>query len=397
MITLEIALRFFKSSSKSQMKVTSRLSLVGFILGVASLVVAMGVVNGFEQTLFESLSRINGHLQIRKSFTDQEDYSKFKEVINSQYPRVTGITPVLWVEALAISKGSTQGVLLQGLDFTTLREVLSIDQELPPGKILIGAGLARKWQIASGDRLSIVVPIADELNPQRLRRSHRAFEVAGILHLGKHEYDERIVILHLDELQALASVGEAFSGALMMTEDRGWARQVKNHMQANLGLGYRVQTWYDINSYLFEAIQIEKIAIFLIILIIVVASSFNVGVALWIGVLQRTREVSILKTLGMRPRQVIWIMSIQGLLLALVGAGIGIPLGVGLSYGVDWVQTQFTLLPGSVYEIDQLRTQIRFQDIMIILGTSVLLAWAAVLWPARNAASREITEGLRYE
>jgi lipoprotein-releasing system permease protein len=248
-----------------------------------------------------------------------------------------------------------------------------------------------------GDKLSLVVPISDELNPQKLKRSFKVFEVSDVLSLGKYEYDERAVILNLSDLQELAQVGTQLSGALIQTKDREWAKLVKSDLQSFLGSLYRVQTWYDINSYLFEAIQIERYVIFFVILIIVIASSFNVGVSLWIGVLQKTRELALLKSLGLCGHQVTYLMLMKGLILSLVGAGIGLGIGILLSYGVDWLQTLVPLLPGSVYKIDHLKTQILASDLARILISVVVLSGAAVYWPARNAARQKISEGLRYE
>jgi lipoprotein-releasing system permease protein len=403
-LVFELAWRFVQSSLRSQLAVTTKLSLTGFVLGTASLVVAMAVVSGFEQTLFESVARLNGHIQIRRTFSNLDSYREFKKKLQNQYPnQIRGITPVLWVEALAIHKGATQGVLLQGLDVSEAKSLLDFlnvlkgDGNLKSGQIWIGSGIAKRWGLKNGDKLSLVVPISDELNPQKLKRSFKVFEVCDIVSLGKYEYDERAVILNLSDLQELAQIGTQLSGALIQTNDRDWAKMVKADLQSFLGSLFRVQTWYDINSYLFEAIQIERYVIFFVILIIVIASSFNVGVSLWIGVLQRTRELALLKSLGLSGYQTTHLMLIQGFILSLLGAGIGLGIGISLSFGVDWIQTVIPLLPGSVYKIDHLRTQILWSDLAQILISVVILSGAAVYWPARNAARQRISEGLRYE
>jgi len=403
-LVVDLAWRFVENSWKSRLGITTWLSLAGFVLGTASLVVAMSVVSGFEKTLYESVTRLNGHIQIRKTFQDYQSYFDFKQKLHERYSnQVLGVTPVLWVEALAIHKGATQGVLLQGLKieeakrFLDFSKVLTVGSTLSQGQIWIGSGIAKRWGVKVGDKLSLVVPISDELNPQKLNRSFKVFEIADIVSLGKYEYDERAVLLNLDDLQSLSRIGTQLSGAIVHAADRNWARWVKADMQSFLGSLYRIQTWYDINSYLFEAIQIERYVIFLVILIIVIASSFNVGVSLWIGVLQKTRELSLLKALGLSGHQITQLMLIQGFFMALMGAFIGLGIGILLSYGVDWVQTLTPLLPGSVYKIDHLKTQILWADLTLILISVVILSGAAVYWPARNAAQQKISEGLRYE
>jgi lipoprotein-releasing system permease protein len=405
MLIFSLAWNFVKSSWKSQLAVTTRLSLAGFVLGTMSLVVAMSVVSGFEETLYESVTRLNGHIQIRGPFNGNKSDSIFYDKINERFgSHILGITPVLWVEALAISKGATQGVLLQGLSLEQAGSVLDFSKvmkedfsKLEPQQVWIGLGLAKKWGLSSGDQITIVVPISDEMNPQKLKRSFKTFEVRGVLSLGKHEYDERIVIMNIDALQSLAQVGAHFSGVLLQTSHRTWALDKKVSIQSFLGSQYRVQSWYDINSYLFEAIEIERYVIFVVILIIVIASSFNVGVSLWIGVLQKTKELSLLKVMGLPPSSVQGLMLLQGLLMAFVGALWGLFLGIVLSFGVDWIQSFLPLLPGSVYKIDHLETKMKIYDLSLILGSVVLLSGLAIFWPARNAARQKIGEGLRYE
>jgi len=403
-LVLDLAWIFIKSSWKSKLAVTTRLSLAGFVLGTASLVVAMSVVSGFEQTLYESVARLNGHLQVRRTFANQNQFNEFKSKLTERYSSsLVGVTPVLWVEALAIYNGSTQGVLLQGMNLKEakqlfdIKKVLKNDSDLAPGQIWVGSGISKRWGLKPGDKLALVVPISDELNPQKLKRSFRVFEILDTMSLGKHEYDERAVILNLDDLQSLAQVGTQISGALIQSTDRNWALVSKSDIQSFLGSQYRVQTWYDINSYLFEAIKIERYVIFVVILIIVVASSFNVGVSLWIGVLQKIRELSLLKAIGLQSHQVKNLMLLQGLITACIGAFIGMILGIFLSYGVDWIQTQMPLLPGSVYKIDHLITRILLSDLAKILLSVVILSGLAVYWPARNAAEQKVSEGLRYE
>lgn len=405
-LIFEIACRFFWGQHKENKMVTHWFSLAGFILGVMSLVAAMGVVSGFEESLTQSISRLNGHLQIRKNFKNSTEFNEFLESIKKKHPSIKSGISTLWVEALAISKGKTQGVLLQGFELETvdsvlnLKEALSYDSKkgsLSEDEIWIGAGLSQKWQIKKGDSINIVIPIADELHPQKIKRSFKRFKVEGVLSLGKFEYDERVIVMNLSSLQSLAQVGEQLSGALLMSQNRRWAKEAASLIQNELDFSYRVQSWFDINSYLFEAIEIEKVIVFFVVLIILVASSFNAGISLWVGILQRTQEISLLRALGLKSSQVAYIMVFQGLFIAVIGSVLGIGLGVLLCYGLDAIQNYFNLLPGSVYKISKLVTVVRWTDLMLIFLSALALGVAATWWPARLVTKKAITEGLKYE
>lgn len=403
---LRLAWAFFIGNIRSSQASTIRFSIYGFIIGFISLVVAMAVVSGFESSLYQSVIQVNSHLQIRKSINTQEEYNEIKDRMQLLAPAIKGVSPTLWVEALAISQGTSQGIIIQGLEPQTFREVIQIEKalltpvtstSLESGKIWVGSGIAKKWGLNIGQKLSIVVPLVDDANPNKLNRKHRIYEVGGILSLGKFEYDERLVIMDLAQLQDLAQISHFIGGIMVLGPSADWALENKAIFQQKLGPTFRLQSWYDVNSYLFEAIKIEKLVIFFVIFLIIIASGFNAAVSLWIGILQKTRQIAVLKTLGMQPQHILYMLSMQGFILVFIGAFIGIPMAIGLCYLIDWSQNYIELLPGSVYRLSQFQTQIRMGDLGLIFGSALVLSWVAVLWPARSAANKSIAEGLRYE
>lgn len=403
---LKLAWSFFIGNIRSSSGSTIRFSIYGFIIGFVSLVVAMAVVSGFESSLYKSVIQVNSHLQIRKSISTEQEYDNIKARLLSVAPAIQGISPTLWVEALAIAQGTSQGIMIQGVDAQSFRQVIQLEKalvteeesdSLSNGKIWIGAGIARKWGLTVGQPLSIVVPLVDDTNPNKLNRIHRVYQIGGVLSLGKFEYDERLIVMDLKQLQSLAQISHFIGGILVLGPSAEWAINNKALLQEKLGPSFRLQSWYDVNSYLFEAIKIEKLVIFFVIFLIIIASGFNAAVSLWIGVLQKTRQIAVLKTLGMRPKHILYMLSIQGFILVMIAAIIGFPVAVGLCYLIDWSQNYMELLPGSVYRLSQLETQIRWGDLSLIFFSALLLSWVAVLWPARSAANKQIAEGLRYE
>ncbi|MCS6838474.1 MAG: ABC transporter permease [Bdellovibrionaceae bacterium] len=393
---------WLKSEKGSAVSFVTWLPLVGLILGISSLIVAMSVVAGFEETLYESVARVNGHLHIKKNFKDRQEFYQFRDRLIEQYPdQIISVRPLLIIEGLAVVKGRVEGSLLHGIDMQEAPDFLTMQfpnlLKLRHNEVALGQGLAQKLGVTVGQFVHLLVPIDNVEGVHQFRREYRTYQVAQVLHLGKHEYDERVVLMHLNELQNLSQTSQHISAALIGTRDRQWAQEMKMEIQRFLGIKYKVYSWYDINSYLFESIKIERIGIFVIIFIIVIASAFNAGISLWISVIKKTQQMSLLRVLGMSHHRVKLLMLLFGGAISLMSFILGLPLGVLLSYGFDWLHTEFNLLPGSVYKIDHLVTKIRLVDVLVIFTSQFVLSLLAAYWPAHWATRFRIVEGLRFE
>lgn len=184
---------------------------------------------------------------------------------------------------------------------------------------------------------------------------------------------------------------------LVFVPEPQWAKEHKERIAQLLPKQSQVQSWYDINSYLFDAIEIERYVIFFVIFLIVVAASFNMSVSLWVSIFRKTRELGVLKVLGLQPWQSILLFLLLAWALAGFGLMLGIPLGVLLSYSVDFLSDHWELMPAEVYKIGGLITWIRPLDILSILGSVFILSSLMALGPARSVWKLGIAEGLRFE
>lgn len=406
-ILFEIAFRLLSKGNSLQMGLTGWISMLGIVLGVACLAVSMGVMSGFEETLKNSLSDASGDVQIfrlRQATATSED---FQQKILNMVPEAQASVRFLSVEGVLAHQGRVRGVFMQGLDSENAWKVLELKKRVVAGALdlsedghpgaLIGKAVASFFSLKPGDTFRLLVPLPSEFDPHEFRRKVATFKVAGVLELGKYEYDERMVIVPLKALQKLADVGDKDSGLILRLQDRSQARPVSVRLSENLGVGHRVRDWRDINENIFDAVELERLVIFFVILIIVIASSFNVATSLYVNVVQRYADIAVLKAIGMSARGMVQVLCAQGFLMGLIGSLFGLLLGVILGAVFEWAEVHLGILPASVYRIAYIEVYFRARDMLAIVFVTLVICTVATLAPARRGARLSPVEGLRYE
>lgn len=404
---LEIAYRLLRRGRHFGLDLTGWISLAGLILGVACLTVSMAVMSGFEKTLRTSLSDVTGHVQVFRFRVNSGEPDQLIEKVKKIAPEVQAATRFLSVEGVLAHAGRIQGVFMQGLDENEAWKVLNLDKRLLQGsltleggkipKVLVGKGVAETFNLKPGDTFRLLVPLPSEFDPQEFKRKLGVFEVAGVVELGKYEYDQRMIMMPIKELQKLADVGHRDSGLILRLDDGLKARPVSFRISDQLGTGFRVRDWRDINENIFAAVEIERLVVFFVILIIVIAASFNVATSLYVNVVQRYPEIGILKALGVSPRKMVLILCLQGIVLGIIGCLMGLGTGVLLGYVFEWAQVHLGLLPASVYKVSHIELDFRPQDIGLIFVVTLIICGLATLAPARQGSKLSPVEGLRYE
>ncbi|RME15507.1 MAG: FtsX-like permease family protein [Bdellovibrio sp.] len=402
-----VAWRFLVSEHKNNF-LTTFLAIVGMALGVASLVVAMAVVSGYEGTLKKSVIDIFGHLIVVKSGPPIQDFEAFEEKIRDKVPGVQGITPFLYMEAILAHHKKLTGVVVQGVDPSSVGKVLNLHKHLVQGDFqwgvqngipvaFVGKGLQKKYQLKLGDVFRVVIPSSDPYNVEKLRPRVQVFRVGGVLNFGRHDFDSRTLVTNLFTVQKMAQMKGRFVGVRIKFEDERIVRKAAFLIEDLLGPSYWTKSWKQVNRNLFEAVKYEKVVIFLVVLIIVIAASFNISNALLVSVLRKYRDIGVLKSFGGSDRFILGIFARQGLLVGGLGAIMGVVLGLLACWGFLWAQQIWPLIPGEVYKIDHISVEIRMLDLSLILGVSLLICFLSVLAPARRGARLLAVEGLRYE
>ena len=407
--TLWIASKMLFSNHRKILSTTGWISLIGLILGVASLVVSMAVISGFETTLQKNISDVSGDIQIYKMNSDPAPIDQMIARIKNIEPDIEAFSRFFVTEGVLAHRGKLSGVFLQGVDADKIKQVLNLQSRLKWGdfqlgpasdgtpQILIGKGIAENFNLKPGDNIRLVVPINTDFDVSEFRRRIGNFRIAGVLDLGKYEYDQRWMFTSLAAAQELAEIGDRYSGFLIKLHSPDQAHEASLHLSHGLGREFRVRDWRDINENLFEAIKIEKVVIFFVIFIIVVAAAFNVASSLYINVVRSYPEIGMMKALGLSQKRLARIFSVQGVLLGGLGCGLGMILGFILCLGFTVLENKISILPASVYKVDRIDVQLRSVDLLSITVATLVICYLATWAPARRAAQMTAVEGLRHE
>lgn len=402
-------------SRRSQLFSISGINAVlGLIIGVACLFVSMAVMTGFVATLKSSVADVAGQVQVlyKSGFNLSKEDLKIR--VSKVTETLTASTRFAHIEAIIAVDGKLAGVVLQGLDPEDVNQTLGLERRLTEGTLqlgrdsrleipedvapaVIGGGLAQTYNLKVGSDFRVVLPLKNEVDPGQFRRKLVKFRVMGVLDLGKHEYNQRMILTDLKVTQAMAEIGDRFSGVLLKFKDIDEAREIAKNLRRELGSGFIVRDWHDVNENLFEAVQIEKIVIFFVILVIVIAAAFNVASTLYINVITRYSEIGLLRSIGMTQKNIVQIFCWQGILMGLIGLLGGLALG-GLLCGVfSWAERQFTLIPGAIYNVDKIDLSIGFLDLLSISIVTLIICFVATLAPALRGARLSPIEGIKNE
>lgn len=382
------------------------LSLVGVMIGVGSLVVAMAVVSGYESTLKRTIIDLVGHVLVMNR---PQSAASEKETMDQIRPLVKDLqayTPFVYLEAVLAKGGKLNGVIVEGIDPKSAPKVVRIHERVIAGHFdlaekdgiraaLLGKGLVQKFQLKLGDVFSLVVPISQGtggFRPKLMR-----FYLAGVVDLGRHDYDTRYVLTDLSSAQELGQIGKRVSGYRLRLARAEDAAQASFRISNELGFGYWAKDWQDANRNLFEAVKIEKVVIFFVLLVLIIAAAFNVSSTLFVNVVKRFHDISVMKTLGASEKRIRNVFILQGLALGGAGSLFGLGLGLLACYGFVWAQSRFGILPSEVYKLNHIEVEIRGMDLLLIIFATLIICLCATLPPARKGAKLKPVEGLRYE
>ncbi len=402
-----LAVRYLGSIRKF-FNMSTSLSVLGMMIAVASLVVSMAVFSGYVSTLEKTVQDAVGHLIVMKRGAVDKD-ELFKD-ISPFIPDKVAETPYLYAEAILANKGQVTGVVIEGIEESSVHKVLNFKSRLLDGsldlttgstddapKALIGKGIAKRFNLKVGDTFRIVIPLASEFEASSFKPKLGKFTVAGVINFGRYDFDARFIVMPIHRLQEFAEIGNRISGYRVRIEDPKKTPAIILGLRNKFGSNISARDWREMNQNLFEAAKLEKAVLFFVLMILVVAAAFNIANTLFISVVQRYRDISVLKTLGAPSRMIHWIFTAQGLIVGAVGAFLGIVVGLGLCRLFEWVQVAYKIIPPEIYKLDHIDLDVRFVDLLVIIGASLLVCFIATFVPSRRGAQISPVEGLRYE
>ncbi|MBU1808825.1 MAG: lipoprotein-releasing ABC transporter permease subunit [Candidatus Omnitrophica bacterium] len=403
---LLVSLRYLTSKHKEKfISAISLLSILGVAVGVAALIIVIAVMSGFDEDLKSKIIGTYSHLEIISDYGVSPSKALTDKILNTR--NVKAAAYFLNTQALIRYNESVTGVIVKGIEpkdeirISKLGDYMKRGSlELDGAGIVIGSELADKLDVKVGDFISLISPSSIDLKkigfPGTFKVEGRNYRVSGIFTSGMYDYDMNLAYVSIPEAQALAGItGNIVSGVAVRIDNSDDADSVKRELQAMLGLQYDVRTWVDMNKNLLIALKLEKTVMFIILILIVTVACFNIASTLIMTVLEKTKDIGILKAIGATNLNVMAIFALQGGFIGILGTALGAGLGVGMCYLLKTYK--FITLPKEIYYIDKLPVKIAEGDIQLIVISSILISFIATIYPAYKASKLQPVEALRYE
>jgi lipoprotein-releasing system permease protein len=409
-----LARRYLRSRRGSRTaSLNTVISTGGVAVGVVALIVVLGVMNGLRDDLRERILVANPHLRVLTygAGLRMDDWRHVLEIIRKQPGVVAAAPEVISQAGISAGQDYGEGVNLLGWDPDTgsapvtslpasvVRGDLSFTSHKAgvDGGIVLGSRLANRLSVDSGDVITLVPVTQAKMNPALGVAVPRfwKFEVTGLFNTGMFQYDNQFVILSLETAQRFTGLGDAVSGIAVRVTHPDKAPAVGEALEKRLGYPYRALDWQTQNVSLFSALQLEKLAMGLIIFFIMVVAAFNIVGTLTMVVTDKTKEIGILRAMGLTSPAVARVFLLQGAVIGIVGTAVGLMLGLATAYVVD--ESGWIRINPAVYFIDHLPVHVELLDVLVVVGASLAIAVLATVYPSRTAANLTPVEAIRHE
>jgi len=403
---LHVALRYLLAKRKQAfISVISFISTLGVTVGVMAVIIALALMTGLQQELRDRIVGSNPHIYVWKQSGIVDYRTEADKLL--QVPHVVGAAPEILGQGLISAGQDSSPIQIKGVDPALEPQVTDIvgamesgsldglagQAEGQPAGILIGKDLAAKLGANVGDSVSVLTP-QWTLSPMGMIPRMRQLRVAGIFSLGLYEIDSQWGLVSLDVAKRL--LGKPDVELIQLKVDDIYAApQIAASIPAMLGSEYITQDWADMNRSLFEALWLEKIAIALAIGLIVMVAALNIVASLVLLVMEKHRDIAILKTMGASARSVTTIFMMQGLIIGLVGTTVGAAAGYAASYVLD--RYKIVRVPMDVYQVSYVPFKVVPLDFALVVAAAVVVCFLATIYPSRQAAKLDPAQALRYE
>jgi lipoprotein-releasing system permease protein len=389
----------------------SMVSMLGIALGVAALIIVLSVMNGFQKEVRDRMLSVIAHVEIYQAQGEALADWQVTAAEARRNEQVVGAAPFIATQALIARGDDMRGAIVRGISPAEEATVTALAAQLRDTTlaqlvsggwgIVLGGELARSLGVKVGDRVTIVAP-GGQFTPAGVVPRLKQLTLVGTFEAGHYEYDSGLALMHVDDAARLFRVAGP-TGVQLRLKDAQQAREVADEIQLRLGDSVRITDWTRTNRNWFEAVQIEKRLMFIILTLIVAVAAFNLVSTLVMTVTDKQADIAILRTLGASPRSIMTIFMVQGAASGVIGTLVGMGLGLLVAFNVDVIvpaierALHMSFLPGSVYLISRMPSDPQSADILPVVAISLALAFIATVYPSWRASRVQPAEALRHE
>jgi lipoprotein-releasing system permease protein len=409
----DISLRYLKARRKQFfISLITWISIGGVAVGVMALIIVLSVMAGFEEDLRNKILGTNSHIVILEP--GSPGMAQYQEIIDkvTSLKQVISATPFIYSQAMLTRAGNVSGVVIRGIDPLQEAKVTNLADNLKEGSlkdldsyqgpdnnklsegIIIGQELAHTLGVSLGEEITVISPLA-KLTPLGMVPRMKKFRIAGIFDSGMFEYDMGLAFISLKNAQNFFNMRDRVTGIEVKVEDIYQADTIALNIQKLLGLPYWVRDWMEMNKNLFSALRLEKVVMFIILTLIVLVAAFNIISTLIMVVMEKGKDIAILKSMGATNGSIMKIFMLEGIVIGIVGTIIGIIGGYGVCHLLDTYH--FIKLPSDVYYLDTLPVKMQGGDFIIVALSAIIISFLATLYPSWNAARLNPVDAIRYE
>jgi lipoprotein-releasing system permease protein len=421
-----ISKRYLRAKRKQIfVSIITLISILGIFLGVAALIIVLAVMNGFEADLRTKILGIKSHIELTTDIAGpMKDYENVRKQITGT-EGVVASTPFIYSQAMIRNGNGVTGVIIRGLDTQSAFKVINLGKiregdiqylnKLPAAiskryekedariaGIVVGKEMARNLGIFLYDTITIISPVGIS-TPMGMMPRMKKFVVAGIFESGFYEYDSTLAYLSLQSCQDFLQMGDTVTGIDIKVDDIYKADVIARKIQNKLGYPFWAHNWMQMNKNLFSALKLEKRVMFIILSLIVLVAAFNIISALIMIVMEKNKDIAILKSMGATSRSIMKIFIYQGIIVGVIGTALGSAVGLAVALNLQkvsqFVEKMFDVkfLPGDVYYLSELPSKVNYGDVLIIVAGTLLVCFISTIYPSWRASRLDPAEALRYE